>query len=112
MLLSPRMAAARKPDREQLSSRYGRMDFETPPGAATLTVVVVYVPHQQRVDPSQAEVMDELEQMVLDVPRSHALLVLGDFNAQMGRFVDQVTAQWCVRREAPDAAGKALEAWR
>eukprot|EP01048_Picozoa_sp_COSAG05_P030619 COSAG05_NODE_10741_length_548_cov_1.917595_1_plen_99_part_01 len=55
MLLSPRLAAARKPDREQLSCRYGRMDFETPPGAATLTVVVVYVPHQQRVNPSQAE---------------------------------------------------------
>jgi hypothetical protein len=87
------------------------MDFETPPGAATLTVVVAYVPHQQRVNPSQAEIMDELEQLVLDVPRSHALYVLGDFNAQMGRGVDGVTAKWCVRREAPDAAGRALETW-
>ena len=86
------LQAARKPDRDQRSPRYGRMDFETPPRAATLTVVVAYIPHQQRTDPSQAEVMEDLEQLVLDVPQTHALYVLGDFNAQMDELATR--AMW------------------
>eukprot|EP01047_Picozoa_sp_COSAG01_P096886 COSAG01_NODE_27301_length_689_cov_0.952542_1_plen_109_part_10 len=59
------------------------MDFETPPRAPTRTVIAAYVPHKQRVSPSQVEIIDELEQLVLDVPRTHALHVLGDLDIHL-----------------------------
>ena len=60
-----------------------------------LFVIAVYMPHRGRIQPSQTDTIQDLEQVLKSVPRGDCVCVLGDFNEQLeanvqgrtGRFV-------------------------
>ena len=78
---------------------------------AALYIVAVYIPHQYRDNPGQAEVLEALRSVISEFPRDCAVLVMGDFNAQLSRNIDRRTGRWCVRDEIVDDAGRLLLRW-
>ena len=58
-----------------------------------LSLVCVYVPHAGRQNPSSADTIDDLDNLLLSVPRHDCLIVMGDFNAKLPRNNGRLTGR-------------------
>ena len=65
-----------------------------------LFVVCVYVPHAGRQNPSSADTIDDLDNLLRSVPRHGCLIVMGDFNAKLPRNNGRLTGRWCIHSRA------------
>ena len=65
-----------------------------------LFVVCVYVPHAGRQNPSSADTIDDLDNLLRSVPRHDCLIVMEDFNAKLPRNNGRLTGRWCIHSRA------------
>ena len=57
-------------------------------------VIAVYMPHRGRVAPCQDDTLQDLEKVLLTVPKSDCVCILGDFNEQLEGNVQGRTGKW------------------
>ena len=77
--------------------------------ASNLFIVCVYVPHDQRRNPSRADTFAELEALLESAPRGYCLLVMGDLNCRLPRSHCKRTGRWCIHTRANAGGVELLE---
>lgn len=63
-------------------------------------LVGVYILHHAQAHPSAEDTLEELQQLLATLPSRAVVLVLGDFNAQLGRNLLGLTSRWSVHWES------------
>ena len=72
--------------------------------ACNLFVVAVYMPHASRVQPAQADTLNELDMICKQAKPGDCLVVMGDFNVQLPKNVQGCTGKYvCAQGESPEA---------
>ena len=56
-----------------------------------LFVVVVYIPHMGRVNPSAQYTIEKLKELLITIRKHNYVILIGDFNCQMRRNVQDCT---------------------
>ena len=69
-----------------------------------LFVIGIYVPHSKHRNPTRANVLAELESVLMKVCPTDCVIILGDFNSKLPRSHENMTGKWCVHKNA-DAYG-------
>ena len=54
-------------------------------------------------NPTSADTLDDLDNLLCSVPRHDCVLVMGDFNAKLPRNNGRLTGRWCIHSRANQA---------
>ena len=74
-----------------------------------LFVVVVYVPHKGRqVTPTASDIIQELNKLLMTVPKQDCIVLGGDFNCQLQRNVQGCTGKWSMTKQADNGHGEEM----
>ena len=65
-----------------------------------LTVIVVYMPTSVRSNPSQEDTYKDLHQVLNQISKHDAVILMGDFNAKLARGPDAHVGRWCIHTRA------------
>ena len=61
-----------------------------------LFVIVVYIPHKGRVNPSAHDTISQIKELLSTIRRYDCVILMGDFNCQLWRNVQGCTGKWCM----------------
>ena len=71
-----------------------------------LFIIGVYMPHKMRKEkPLPADTMLQLEEILAKVHPHDCIILLGDLNCKLGRFINKRTGRWSMHKHS-DAEGK------
>ena len=73
-----------------------------------LFVVVVYIPHKGRTNPSAQDTIKQLMELLSTVRRYDCIILMGDFNCQLRRNVPGCTGQWCMTTRPDNGHGEEM----
>ena len=105
ILLSPRMTL-RLISWGRIGSRivWGRLEGPI----CNLFVVVTYIPHKGRTNPSAQDTIKQLRELLSTIRSHDCIILMGDFNCQLRRNVSGVTGQWCMTKKPDNGHGEAM----
>ena len=73
---------------------------------SNIFVICAYIPHAKSTNPSRADTLSDLDNLLCKVPQSDITIVLGDFNARLPRLHGR-TGKWCVHTRVDKHGGGA-----
>ena len=76
------------------------------------TVIGVYIPQRKRKNPDQAEIYDQLDNLLDNIPRHDCVIILGDFNSRLSRNEDGYVGQWCIHTQRDSGGDRLLSIMR
>ena len=62
--------------------------------ACNLFVVAVYLPHRAKIAPTQDQTLNQLQELLSEIPTRDCTCLLGDFNEQLAPNVEGITGAW------------------
>ena len=65
-----------------------------------LTIIVVYMPTSVRSNPSQEDTYKDLRQVLNQISKHDAVILMGDFIAKLARGPDAHVGRWCIHTRA------------
>ena len=72
---------------------------------SNIFVICVYIPHANSTNPSSADTLSDLDNLLCKVPQSDCIIVLGDFNSRLPRLHKGLTGRWSVHTRADKHGG-------
>ena len=73
-----------------------------------LFVVVVYIPHKGRTNPSAQDTMKQIRELLSTVSKHDCIILMGDFNCQLRRNVVGCTGKWCMTTRPDNGHGEEM----
>ena len=106
ILLSPRMAD-RLLDQGNVGARIVYARLQGP--VCNLFVIVTYIPHRGRTRaPYAQDTIKQLQTLLQSVNKTDCIIMMGDFNCELQRNVENCTGKWCMTRSKDSGHGEQI----